>query len=248
MHSFAEALVAATVEPGHAVLDVACGTGFATRQAASVAGMGGRVAGADINAGMLATARSVTADSEYPISWHEASALDLPFADGEFDAVTCQQGLQFFPDHVAGLTEMARVARPGARVGATVWAEPLSEQSPYLGEQIDMLVRYCGIELLPVQEPSIENEGVLRDWFTAAGLEQVEVTLLQFDVSIPPLDEYLDGHLSVLPWGARWFELDEATRAKATAELSEALARWRTDDGGVNVPFGSFLGVGVVAE
>ncbi len=111
MRPFAEALVAATVEPGHAVLDVACGTGLATRIAAEATGFEGRVVGADLNAGMLAAARDVPFEAPCPIEWHEASALELPFNTDEFDAITCQQGLQFFRDQVAGLAEMARRGR-----------------------------------------------------------------------------------------------------------------------------------------
>jgi SAM-dependent methyltransferase len=52
----------------------------------------------------------------------------MPFADASFDALLCQQGLQFFPDRSAALREMYRVLVPGGRVVLSVWG-PL-EQSP----------------------------------------------------------------------------------------------------------------------
>ena len=60
---FVELLVERTVAPGRSVLDVACGTGFATRAAALVAGRGARVDGADLNAAMVAQARTQPDDS-----------------------------------------------------------------------------------------------------------------------------------------------------------------------------------------
>lgn len=247
MRPFADALIAATVEPGHAVLDVACGTGFATRVAAAATGVEGRVVGSDLNAGMLATARAVPFEAPCPIEWREASALELPFDGDEFDAVTCQQGLQFFPDQVAGLAEMARVARSGARIGATVWAGTQFSKSPYLGEQTAMLKRYCDIELPPNQHPSVETAAEVRGWLLAANLTEIDVRLIEVEVAIPPLADYLEEHLRALPWSAPWFELDAATRAEATAELDGFLGPWRQPDASFLLPFGSYLGVGVVA-
>ena len=75
---------------GEAVLDVACGTGVVTRLAAEATG-DGHVTGLDLNAGMLAVAREVPGEGA-PITWIEASALDLPFAAETFDVVVCQLG------------------------------------------------------------------------------------------------------------------------------------------------------------
>ena len=63
---------AAGVGPGQAVLDVACGTGVVARAAADRMGGRGRVAGADLNEGMLAVARRLRPDLE----WHRAEAAD----------------------------------------------------------------------------------------------------------------------------------------------------------------------------
>jgi SAM-dependent methyltransferase len=108
MAPFVDVLVNSTVTAGDAVLDVACGTGFATRAAAAVAGRDARVEGSDLNPAMVAHARSVADGSGANLTWREASALELPHEDGEFDTVICQQGLQFFPDPAAGVREMGR--------------------------------------------------------------------------------------------------------------------------------------------
>ncbi len=101
------------------VLDLACGTGPAARLAAKRAA--GRVVGLDIDAASLAVAAS-RADAEgAAVEWVEGSALDLPFAGQDFDAVLCCQALQFFPDRVRALGEMRRVLKPAGRLVASVW-------------------------------------------------------------------------------------------------------------------------------
>src|ERR1700752_3130031 len=66
---------------GEAVLDIACGTGVGTRLTAKRAAHG-RLAGLDLNAEMLAVARSLPSTG-VPISWIEGSALDLPFPSSD---------------------------------------------------------------------------------------------------------------------------------------------------------------------
>jgi len=61
---------------------------------------------------MLAVGRSLPTPVGAPTEWHEASALALPFADGEFGVVLCQLGLQFFPDRLTALQEMRRSSPP----------------------------------------------------------------------------------------------------------------------------------------
>ena len=81
------------------LLDVACGTGIVARTAYQRMGDSGRVVGLDFNAGQLEVARNI----ETAIEWREGNATDLPFSDEEFNVITCQQGLQFFPDREAAV-------------------------------------------------------------------------------------------------------------------------------------------------
>lgn len=107
------------------VLDVACGPGSVTRLAARRVGATGRVAGCDISDDMLAIGRRIGGDvGAAPIEYVRAPAAALPFGDAEFDAVSCQQGLQFFPDRVAALSEMRRVLTPDGRVGILSFRPP----------------------------------------------------------------------------------------------------------------------------
>jgi ubiquinone/menaquinone biosynthesis C-methylase UbiE len=91
-------VVLAELEPGVRVLDLACGTGVVARLAADVVGRDGRVAALDLNPGMLRVAAALPQAGGAAIEWVEGNAQTLPFADGSFDVVCCQLGLQFFPD------------------------------------------------------------------------------------------------------------------------------------------------------
>ena len=111
----------AAPQPGEHVLDVACGTGIGARLAARALGSSGKVVGLDVDAGVVEVARRVAAQSGTPIEWHCANALKMPFDDDTFDLCLCLQGIQFFPDRAAGLSEMRRVLKPSGRLVASIW-------------------------------------------------------------------------------------------------------------------------------
>lgn len=119
-------------ESGQAVLDVACGPGTVTRQAALRVGPEGNVTGCDLSSAMLELARSKTSvDASAPIDYLECPADALGVPDDSFDLVTCQQGLQFFPNRKAALAEMSRVLRPGGKIGIAVWCA-IEDCPPFL--------------------------------------------------------------------------------------------------------------------
>jgi demethylmenaquinone methyltransferase / 2-methoxy-6-polyprenyl-1,4-benzoquinol methylase len=95
--------------PGTRALDVATGTGDL---AVELAARGADVTGLDFSEKMLELARGKARGVE----WVQGNALELPFGDGEFDAVTVGFGARNFSDLRRGLGEMARVTRPGGRV------------------------------------------------------------------------------------------------------------------------------------
>jgi SAM-dependent methyltransferase len=238
MKPFIAALLAAVVRPGQRLLDVACGTGFATRAASCVIGSGGSIAAVDINPGMIEKARSQT--TQIDVEWQVGSALELPFEDGSFDAVICQQGLQFFPSPADGLAEMHRVLRPGGSLGATVWA-PI-HLSPYLAAQASMMTEYCGIAP-GVLEQAIppEGEALLHGWATDAGLPDPHIETLQLGVEFPPLREHIVNHLRALPWSAPFFALSHTTQAAAVHAMADSLATFIQPDGSAHIPTASLL-------
>jgi len=117
-------LEAADLRRGESVLDVATGPGTVARLAAVRVGAEGRVVAIDIAQPMLDIAKAkAPPPGAAPIEYLNSPAAPLPAAAGAFDAVLCQQGLQFFPDRAAALREMRRVLKPGGRAAIAVWAE-----------------------------------------------------------------------------------------------------------------------------
>ena len=102
----------AALHPGNRALDVATGTGDLAVELAKRVAPGGEVVGVDFSERMLELARAKTPS----ISFQLASALALPFDDGQFDAVTVGFGARNFAELDQGLREMTRVVRSGGRV------------------------------------------------------------------------------------------------------------------------------------
>jgi len=106
------------------ILDVACGTGIVARKIRERVGLSARVVGADLNEGMIEAARKLKDPHAQTCEWYVCDVCDMPFDAGEFSIAFCQQGLQFFPDEIAALTEIKRVLRHDGRIALTVWSGP----------------------------------------------------------------------------------------------------------------------------
>jgi demethylmenaquinone methyltransferase/2-methoxy-6-polyprenyl-1,4-benzoquinol methylase len=109
----------AQVGPGDRVLDVATGTGDLALELARRVAPGGAVVASDFAEEMLARARmkvSHPPGAPVPVTVEWANAMELPYADGEFAAATVGFGARNFSDLDRGLSEMARVVRPGGTV------------------------------------------------------------------------------------------------------------------------------------
>jgi demethylmenaquinone methyltransferase/2-methoxy-6-polyprenyl-1,4-benzoquinol methylase len=108
----------ARLRPGGRALDVATGTGDLALELSRRVAPGGEVIGIDFAERMLevARAKAASAPDGARISFQAGNALALEFGDGEFDAATVGFGARNFSDLERGLSEMARVVRPGGRV------------------------------------------------------------------------------------------------------------------------------------
>jgi ubiquinone/menaquinone biosynthesis C-methylase UbiE len=166
------------VQPGEAVLDVACGPGSVTRLAATAVGQGGRVTGVDLSPAMLAIAQAKPIiGGAASIAYHKAPAERLPVAEAEFDVAICQHGLQFFSDRVAALAEMRRALRTGGRIGIAVWAD--IEQAPAFAALEDVIREVAGDELAdryregPWGMPDADE---LRELLEESGFDDVQLT------------------------------------------------------------------------
>jgi ubiquinone/menaquinone biosynthesis C-methylase UbiE len=107
------------VTAGERVLDVGCGSGVVTREIARRVGANGRVIGLDPSPGLLGVAHDLAREEGLGdrVDFREGSALRLPFPDGSFDVVVCVTVLAHVSGGEGAVPELARVVRPGGRVG-----------------------------------------------------------------------------------------------------------------------------------
>ena len=105
-------------KPGEKILDLSTGTGWTSRL---VARRGATVTGADIAADLLAVAEERARADRLAIHYEIGDAEQLPFADGQFDAVISTFGVMFASNQDAAAAELARVVRPGGRVALATW-------------------------------------------------------------------------------------------------------------------------------
>ncbi len=122
-------LDAAQLRPGERVLDVGCGFGTSTLQAADRVAPSGRVVGVDISAAMLQTARQrIAAEGVDNVELLHADTQTYPFETGSFDVVISRFGMMFFEDPQAAFANLARALRPEGRLVFVCPQDPLKSQ------------------------------------------------------------------------------------------------------------------------
>ena len=113
-----QAIAKMRVNPEARVLDVGCGSGWATRLLADYAS-NGRVAGIDISDDMVELARE-SSQSHANVDYEVASAEKLPFADNEFTHAFSMESLYYYRNVLQALKEIHRVLKPGGLFVAVV--------------------------------------------------------------------------------------------------------------------------------
>jgi ubiquinone/menaquinone biosynthesis C-methylase UbiE len=210
--------------PGERVLDVACGTGVVARLAAERMGTG-RVVGLDLNAGMLAVARTVAQNGGPKVEWHEASVLQMPYPDGTFDVVLCQLGLQFFPDRARALAEMFRVLTPGGRLALSVFTA--IERTPMAHALAHALDRHLapGASSIKRSEHALSDGRLLKTLVSAAGFSDVIVTSVTQMIRFSSPRDYVRLQLLATPQAGMVAGMDASRRDALIDEITGDLVR-----------------------
>lgn len=227
---------------GERVLDVACGTGIVARRAAQRVGSGGRVVGLDINEGMLEVARKVSSEAYPAIEWQQGDANDMPLLDGAFDAVFCQQALQFFPDRLAALREMHRVLAPNGRLTLSVLRS--TEHNPGYRLLADTLERHVGPDAGSMMRSPFSSLSAdeLRELIAGGGFGKVRILLGIAPVRYPSAEEFLHWEGASSPLAGPIGALRDDAREALIRDLGQAL-RTYTDDDGIVFPAETYLAV-----
>jgi SAM-dependent methyltransferase len=206
----------AGVAAGQRVLDVGCGPGALTVELVSRLGADA-VTAVDPSESFVEAARE-----RHPgVGVQQAAAEDLPFEDEVFDAALAQLVVHFMADPVAGLCDMARVTGTDGIVAACVW--------DHAGGQGPLSAFWNAAHEV---DPDVEDEsqlagarqGHLVELFQAAGLREVEESVISVDVEHPTFEEWWDRFmLGVGPAGVYATRLDADRRDRLRDRCRELL-------------------------
>jgi demethylmenaquinone methyltransferase / 2-methoxy-6-polyprenyl-1,4-benzoquinol methylase len=177
----------AEVGPGSDALDVCSGTGDLALALRRRIGPDGRVVGCDFSEPMLEIARRKSGEEGLPVEFGWADALELPYGDRSFDAVTIGFGARNLADLRLGISEMARVLRPGGHLVILEITRPHREPlATFYSLWFDRLVPVIGTlagdpdaySYLPTSVRTFPEPEQLAGMLDAAGFEGIRWLLL----------------------------------------------------------------------
>jgi len=218
---------AARVGEGSRILDVGTGAGDAAGRAVE---RGAQATGVDVAAAMLEIASRRHPDA----SFVQASAADLPFADGSFDAVVGNNVIQHVGEPERAAREMERVLAHGGRIALSTW--DAAERSPFFAA-VQAAVAAAGVPA-PTEAPpgpsffQFTDDAVFRALLENAGLESVTVDSIEVEIPVASAEELIDAlEEGTVRVGAALRAADDAQRERVRESLDKQLAEWRRNDG-----------------
>jgi SAM-dependent methyltransferase len=230
----AQLMAAAAIAPGEAVLDIGCGNGLTSRDAARATGLGGSVLGVDLSGPMLARAEQSTKDEGLgTIRFEQADAQVYPFEAGAFDVAMSRFGVMFFADPLAAFTNIATAVRPGGRLTMLVWQSLAANE--WISAMRDALAVGRDLPVPPPGAPGpfgLADTGYATGLLTGAGFTDVAFTGSEqpFDVG-PDADDAYAFAAGLQPVLMMLADLDEPTKARALDGLRATIAAHATPDG-----------------
>ena len=173
-------------EPGEHVLDAACGTGIVARLVAPMVDPSGKTVGLDYDPIMIEMARTLAPE----IEWRLGDLQNLPFPDGSYDLVICQQGLQYLPDPSAGLRQIFRVLRQGGRMVLATWSD--LAKSPGHVLLFQALEAIIGPDRARPLGWSLADEAQLLELVSEAGFVSVTTTIISLQTRYPSARAFVE--------------------------------------------------------
>jgi SAM-dependent methyltransferase len=213
-------------QPGERWLDVGTGTGAIAVRAARA---GAEVTGSDLAPALIETAKRLAGEEGLEITFEVGDAEELPYGTADFDVVSSSFGAIFAPDHKRVAHELARVTRPGGRIGLTAW-----DPTGGVGDFFKLMGRF--------QPPPPEGAGNPLDW----GREEHAAELLGDDFELrfvhgddrrleQPEEMWQVSLSSFGPMKTLWASLADERRRELRDTYMEYMERYRKN-GGVEAP------------
>ena len=210
--------VAAQVQPGHRVLDIATGRGAALFPCAERVGPSGEAIGVDLAEDMVRVTNDEAVRRGIPVSVRVMDGEHLLFADATFDRVLCAFGIMFFPDQVRALREFRRVMKPGGRIAVSTWR--VAQNSEITAAMTELGMRE------PRPPGWITEPKALSKLLAAAGFSGISVDAESSTFRYAGIDEYWQQAR-----GTGMREALDVLSASDAARLRDALTRRVNLDG-----------------
>ena len=218
----------ARIAPGDRVLDVACGTGLVTLEAARLTGSAGWVLGTDVSEAMVeATQREAARAGLSHVDARRQDAEAPVDCEVPFDVALCALGLMYVPNPTLAVERMRQAVRPGGRVVAAVWGAR----------------GRCGwAEIFPIVDARVESDvcpmffqlgtgDTLAHTFRTAGLEAVTTERLQVTLRYDSPDAALRAAFAGGPVALAYGRFDAPTRDGAHAEYLASIVAFNEGEG-----------------
>jgi SAM-dependent methyltransferase len=153
------------------VLDIGCGAGQSTRQAARIA-VEGSAFGVDVSAEMLELARRRSEEEGLPnVEFEQGDAQSLVFPAGHFDLCISRFGVMFFADPTAAFANIGRAMRPGARLAWMVWQS--QDRNEWATDILEALAPGIAASAASAAALSLGDPALATGILTAAGFGSV---------------------------------------------------------------------------
>lgn len=217
---------AAAPKPGEAVIDVGCGAGDTTLQAAALTG---RALGVDMSEPMLARARERAAEAGSPARFALADATLYDFSAEAADLMISRFGVMFFAEPARSFANLRRGLKAGGRLAFAAWRHP--DLNPWL-----MVPYAAALKRLPPQPPlaidapgpfAFHDEARVRDILETAGFSDVGFAASAVELDIADgrgLEDAVDKALTLGPTSRALTDQPEGVRAAVREEVRAALS------------------------
>lgn len=224
---------AAAVGPHDRVLDIGCGTGQTTREAARAA-VAGNAVGVDVSARSLEQARALSAaEGLRNVSFEQADAQVHRFRPAHFDVCVSRFGTMFFADPVAAFTNIGLALRPAARLVMLVWQD--ADRNEWSSVVRRALTPDATAPAVPASGPnafSLADPTVTDGILTAAGFTDVTFAEVHERVCYgPDRTSAYEAILRLQEPSGRLAALDPAAAEQARRRLRDVVAEHHTGDG-----------------
>jgi SAM-dependent methyltransferase len=224
-------LAAASIADTDIVLDVGCGNGLTSRDAARRA-TAGSVLGVDLSSRMIDLARRRAADEHLTnVTFEQTDAQVTAFAPDSFDVAVSRNGSMFFGDPVAAFTNIARAVRPGGRMVLLTW-QPFV-RNEWLSALFTVLSAGRDLPPPPSDAPSplaLSDPDRVRSLLGAAGFSDVGLRDVREPMYFGADPDDAFGFVSAHHAGLVR-DLDPDTRACALDDLRADLVAHHTEQG-----------------